>query len=885
MNKIKFIISSTALAGVVLTTSLLSSVQAQEKTIAALKPISSWSAKAIAAGTDNGYCALSRQYDQNLVLTLGQNMTEEYSLAIDFTDASLNPDKAYSITLQPGPGQIRAYEMMPASTRALVIRLGYDERFLESLNESGLLKVEIDGKNYHFNVGEFAKGEADLKRCMQGLKGGPTTKIASSGFSAKKIENAPPMKALKIAKAPQKTKIIAPQPTPKVEIERAPKVAAAVKKAPRPPIEIERVASVQETPKIIDAPQKPVIIEAVEMPQEPLKPIVMNKVASRISKAISLDPVTPSDKAKTHMEAQKIATEQATKKVEDQAKKTANAKAKELEEKAIQIAQKRQLEEKKIAANKAEKVKLTQEKFEQEKLEKIKLAKVKAEQQKLAQEKAGKEKLEKTKLAQAKADQEKLAEKKQEEQRLAKDVAKKKADKKLKEEKVAAAKIVKQAELKETQTRLQELEKENRALYLEARSARGAIDTAVIDAGSQALVKIREYEKKLNAAKSDNLALSKEMEELRQIKESGRLEVVAGDWDLEKSTRRYNEAEREIKRLGLLLEQQRTAHRQERGELEQMLFDPAVADQAQRRRLSDLESKLATVQRQLRTSGGSPQQSNIYLSDMPAVPAPSVPRAPMEERVALAPTPRPSGIPSIVESQREQMEINRLNSQIKRQGQQLQAYKRQAESQKAEAVKAVKVAKAPVPSFPRVEETAPRISSAPRISRALDSSLAALSPVQAVPIPEPVLAIRNIPSPSLPKSSKNKIQKILNKAGVGVDGRISESSSGQYQWKSGQLKGQAQVVSMAQGGSVDQLITSFMAKSKSACQGDFASLPAPNIGNAKAFEVACIAPTSNTSSSLIFMQSGEDIVMIGHEISADDMDVAMDVRDRIAGSL
>ena len=62
---------------------------------------------------------------------------------------------------------------------------------------------------------------------------------------------------------------------------------------------------------------------------------------------------------------------------------------------------------------------------------------------------------------------------------------------------------------------------------------------------------------------------------------------------LKKATMRYNEAEREIKRLGMLLEQQRTIHRQEKVELEQMLFDPAVTEEKQRQRLSELETRLA----------------------------------------------------------------------------------------------------------------------------------------------------------------------------------------------------------------------------------------------------------------------------------------------------
>jgi hypothetical protein len=113
------------------------SVKAQEN-VSDLTPTGGWSVSKMAnAGQE--YCALSRQYQDDIALTIGQNMTEEYSLALDFQKSKLNVDKPYSITLQPEAGQIRAYEMMPASARAMVIRLGYDDSFVKALERSGEL--------------------------------------------------------------------------------------------------------------------------------------------------------------------------------------------------------------------------------------------------------------------------------------------------------------------------------------------------------------------------------------------------------------------------------------------------------------------------------------------------------------------------------------------------------------------------------------------------------------------------------------------------------------------------------------------------------------------------------------------------------------------------
>ena len=881
MNKLFTLISATALTGFIVSSFFAGNVQAQEKTIASLAPESAWSVKAIGGGTENGYCALSRSYAQNLILTLGQNVLEEYSLAIDFIDGTLNANKAYGVTLQPGPGQIRAYEMMPASARALVIRLGYDDSFLQSLKDSGVLKVEMDGKQYHFDVNGFTKAQQDLQGCMQKLKGSSGVKTAQSGFSAQKVEDLPPMKTPKIEAAPSKSITIAK--TESIEAPRVPEVKAEEK------VEEEKIAT---------APK-----------EAPAKPIVMNKVSARVSPAVDVE-----EEAKVEAE-KKIAVE-AERKLEAEkiaAQKLAKEKSLEIERKAQnlakEMAEKRILEEnkkaKELAAKKLEEQKQAEQKLAAEAERQAKLEAQK-EAERVAKQEAAR-KLAEEKMAEQKVAAEKAAEverqAKLEAQKVVERMAKQKTAKKLAEEKIVAQKVAAEkaaeverqakleaqkeaeriakqktaekeaeklkaetaareaedlklasvleaqkekpetldkitpestedstAEIEKIRAEMKELEKENRQLYMEAKEAQRHIDLSIVNTGNDALKKIREYEKKYEAAQMDNLALSKEIEELRRIKEDGRLEFAAGDWDLEKSTERYNEAEREIKRLGMLLEQQRSAHRQEKIELEGLLFDPAVTDKEQRRRLAELELKLARAEEQLRASGRSvpASTSSVYdnLTDMPAAPAPTVPRAPVEERVDIAAVSQSSvynTIPSIVESQRREKE---------------------------ERAALIPVERAPVSRSP-VEEAV--ISATPAVT----------------------------PQRAAHQFNKGKIQQLLNKAGIGVNGIIAERGVGQYQWNAGQLVGHARV----QKGNLNQLVQSYLAQEKQSCAGDFASLPASNISQGSAFEVACITPTQSMSSSVIFTQQGDEVIMIGHKISADDMDVAIDARDRIAGTL
>lgn len=896
---------------------------AQDKGVGDIAPTSGWSVKAMGQNTDNAYCALSRSYDQNLVLTLGQSVSQEYSLAIDFLDSSLDVDKAYDVTLQPGPGQIRAYQMMPASARAMVIRVGFDDSFISALETSEMLKAKIEGKDYNFDMSNFVGGKKQLQDCMGELKGGTEIKTArndvNKGFSVQKIENAPPIErpAVPAPKVEEKTIETFEATTPKkaVTISKEPEVVAptepvqALAKAetPRPPIVMERVSRVVE--EVSEAP-------AIDLPDE--KPIQISRVSSQVVDDAPQISKAEDDQRARAQELMK-AQEEAAEKAKEAEEKLAAQKAEKLERQAQEMARQQEQQKAEAQKQKQEQERIAQEQAKQqaERAEQQRLAQEKGEQERLEKERQEAENLEIQRLAAEKEKQKQLADQKaaelskfkQENERLSRLMDEQ--EQKLAE--VDSTQDTAQSEIEEIRARMAELEKENRALYLEARQARAEIDKAVVNTGNEALAKMREYERKLAAAREDNIALSKQMEEMRRLQEDGSLESVSGDWDLERATKRYNEAEREIKRLGLLLEQQRVAHRQEKSELEQMLFDPAVTEREQRRRLTELELKLEAAERQLAAKG-------VRLADasMPAVPAPRVTSAPAQdrggERTGFAPLPTPSeniynrkNEDYVLASIRaEQADIDRLNEEIKKRQEEPRAPSSipRIEDQPT-SISAVPVAPAPrapvlaqtnqpandvlrpVQPQAQIQPSQQFVSRAPELaparpSVAVQSSLDA----QGVATKPQSAPIMSAPAPATSTSmGQAQLRDALMRAGINVDGQINARGPGQYQWTAGQLRGQAQIVPITKVGGLDAFVSSFMNLSEKACQGDFASLPAPDVAKGRAFEVACITPQSNLSSSLIFVQRGSDVIVVGHEISADDMDVAMDARDRIAEKL
>ncbi len=195
-----------------------------------LQPKGGWSVTKMDAASNGAgpYCALARQYDKNIIFTLGRNMTDEYSLAVDFQKEQMNPDTAYKLTLSPGAGQQRAFNLMPLSERAMVIRLGWDESFFKALDTSRMLRVGIGDVDYSFNMPDIAAGQKDLQNCIDGLKDSAKTAAAepadnssagdvlnaeasgAKGFSARKGAEA----VIETAEAVPAPKVVASNVTP-----------------------------------------------------------------------------------------------------------------------------------------------------------------------------------------------------------------------------------------------------------------------------------------------------------------------------------------------------------------------------------------------------------------------------------------------------------------------------------------------------------------------------------------------------------------------------------------------------------------------------------------------------------------------------------------------
>ncbi len=130
--------------------------------------------------------------------------------------------------------------------------------------------------------------------------------------------------------------------------------------------------------------------------------------------------------------------------------------------------------------------------------------------------------------------------------------------------------------------------------------AAGQIQSSIINDDFIAMRnKISEMEKELISVREKNKILDEELKIALQDSEKERISVSSDNWNLERATMKFNEAERQIMRLGRQLQTQRAVCEQEKANLENMLFDPKLTDQNQLAKLALLEKELDDTKSEL----------------------------------------------------------------------------------------------------------------------------------------------------------------------------------------------------------------------------------------------------------------------------------------------
>lgn len=338
---------------------------------------------------------------------------------------------------------------------------------------------------------------------------------------------------------------------------------------------------------------------------------------------------------------------------------------------------------------------------------------------------------------------------------------------------------------------------------------------------------LQESRQQLDRLLDENAALSADLEKLRNNADQQVASATSGDWNLEQATRRYQEAQREIRRLGSLLEQQRGKCEAEKKDIEYMLFDPEIADREQISQLQSMEAELIEAKSRIRELEN---QYGLAPSNIANAPSPYAP----PQEIAVA-SPRVD-VPSVT-------------------------------------------------SVP-VGGAAARVSANPTISVTPQEPVVREAPVQRVATIAPVA-----PQPTITSSTQSGFKGLLDKAGVRYNSLATNvgSAKDSTTWKIGNgLFGTARSVPVQ--GSFETMVRSYIQTAEGRCGGEFAAIPV-STGNAQAgaqreaYEIACVNGAGGLSASLLFYQQGNQFVSIAHEGGTSQMEQAMEARDSLDRTL
>jgi hypothetical protein len=770
MLKCKNALIAAVVAGGLLGSVLLPTGQASAEVARLLQPNSSWAVSKIDASQGGAYCALARRFNSDMVLTFARNAQDESSVALDFQKKTLDQNNSYRLTMTPGYGQVRSFDIRPVSGKALVARLGQDYAFYDALARSGRLDVTVSGESYNFNLPDLNEGQTELNACLASLvqpAAGGSVEIQQNRQTLTGERDTSP------SAQPSIPSQLSSQPLNNNELESLRMENLRLRNA------LERERRLYEEGYMAQGVDSSAVSELAEKVR--LLEIENTQLRGQAQKVLGSSEQTSSCSVSvTEME-----------KLQNRVYELEN------ENNTLKLSSSKDVKDPDIAALRSENLKLMQDLQAQKKtismLERATSASIPSES--------------------AKGTIERL------------------------QEKVAS------------------LESENSLLMSKVNTK--ADSASSLESGAATLRRLKDVEAELKLVSEEKERLKRQLSEIRESGENAVIRSISSEnWDLEQATRRYNEAERELRRLGTQLEEARANCEREKREIEYMLFDPEIAEKEQISRLIRLEENLNTAKVELKT------QKDTY-----------------EDRIAHL-----------------EGKIKEMNTQ---------------RSAMADTAKQVNLATKPVETESLQPEASAYAGISPASGHPQPSVAAQYEPVPVRGLEQsstssgydayPAAHSRNMPqipdlSPSMTNFMKaGEVESLLNKSGVSLQGKVQKVKSVEgdgfmaHSWDTGVMFGSIEQRPMAMINQFDILVGQYLRKTEDRCTGEFAAVPsvAQQYGTVRveAYEIACIGNEDSASASILFFNRGDVFTTIAHEAAMDGMDVAMDTRDRLISTI
>lgn len=824
--RIRSMLLSTVLCGGVL--ALFVSPAGSANAMPMVNPQGTWAVTKVDAKKTGAtpYCALSRRFGNGSILTFARNAYDETSLAVDFPPNSFKAGQDYTVMLDPGSGETRSYKARPVSERGMVIRMGRDEKFYDALERAEKLSINVDDQGFAFSMMDIKAGTQDLAACL-----GTAVEPAAGGD--------------------------APAPAIAASANMNNEVQAVKEENMRLRAALERERKAYED-KMQSGSDTSATAELTEKLQ-----ILQKENAALKSQVVGAGKLPPG----TVVPAPALA-----------AATPSCAPAKQDDE-AVNLLR-------------AENSKLKSELDAQ--MQRIALSPVSADVKMLDSLRAENAQLK----SDIDAQKQKIASLELSQKGASGD---------------AAAQAALSAQLADMKQQMAKLQSENQSLksIVESRQATAAAPEDM-KANVAAIARMKSMEEQmvqLRADKdrmADKIAMLSKSAAPANIPGGPNVRISSDNWNLEQATERYNQAENEIRRLGSVIEQERAKCSIEKKNIEYMLFDPKIAAKEQIAKMVTLENELAQAKQA--SNGSAEDKAKIAMADKNIADLKSQLAATTDQVAQLQKSlseARNTKVASadqspVVDALRQ--EVASLNNQI--------ANMQNEKIASAESLAAIH------PAAGGNDVSASRLSARPEtivpkpaievdteiFSQQVDGKPLSIVPPSVVskPLPAtmaaaPVPAIASgVQASNAKLMTKADVGTLLQKAGVNLSSDVQAvagaTGSGHvtYRWETNGLFGTIEQKAIENPAQYDRYVQDYLDKTKSRCQGEFAAVPGLMNGSDDArvssYEIACVDEKSGdgASAALAFYSQNGTFTSVAHETSSESMDVAMDVRDRIA---
>lgn len=410
----------------------------------------------------------------------------------------------------------------------------------------------------------------------------------------------------------------------------------------------------------------------------------------------------------------------------------------------------------------------------------------------------------------------------------------------------------------------------------------------------------RKLANELDLAQAQNTDLQKRTASLQKDVEGKQLKMAGGSWDLEQATKRYQESQREIVRLGALLQSQDVKCANEKKDIEYMLFDPAIATKAQISMLNSMEDQIKEKDEKLKSAAASPEKDS-KITDLEKQLADAQAKLQQANEAQLAAVTQKDAELQNAKTQLAQVQSQLLTEQTKTQQVDVKA---QAQQSAEQAANVASLQMQIQQANQKIIQLQNQVSTANAAAvRSASIAPAAVAPVAAAVVPQiqPAGGAITNASYTAPTAtavhfkSADEFAKLLQTAGVDVNGSVQQIKGGDpssyraYSWKTNSLYGSAEMKKVSTAAQFDAGVNEYLSRAKSRCAGEFAAVPSPvraaGMEKSSAYEIACVGASSSSSASVLFTYGNQIATTIAHEGRAEAMDLAIDARDKVSSKI